>query len=63
MHMQALEFSAKHVSAESNEIQGITFQNYSKFETCLDEKMQPIALEKNGSDTNKHHTYTKLLAT
>ena len=33
----------------------------SKFETCLEE-MQPVALEKNDSNTKKHHTYTQLLA-
>ena len=44
--MQVLEFAANQVSTESNK----TFQSYSKFETCLEE-MQPVALEKIGSNT------------
>ena len=60
--MQVLERSANQVSTESNKTWDFKFQNYSKFKTCLDEKMQPVTLEKIGSDTKKQEIYTKLLA-
>ena len=60
--MQALEFSANQVSAESNKTDSFTFQNHSNFKACLDEEMQSVALWKMGSNAKKQHTYTKLLA-
>ena len=46
--------------AESNKTYGFICQNYFK-ETCLDEEMQPVSLEKISSNTRKHHTYTDFL--
>ena len=63
IHMQVFEFSTKQVSAESNKTWGFTFHNHSNFEICVDEEMQPIVLEKIGSNTRKYHTYTSPLAT
>ena len=56
--MQLLEFSAKHVSAESYKSKSFTFPNKSKDKTCINEEMQPVAVEQTDPNTKKHRTYT-----
>ena len=62
MHLQDLQLSANQISTESNKTEGFAFHEKVKIQNLARFKTQPVALGKIGSNTKKHHLYTRFLA-